>query len=83
MTEDEFKTKITCHLSIGVQPTYHPSTGDGIRDGGPWPCLGSTCSAWRWQWNGLVMAFEENGERKFIAPTGEQPHGFCGLAGKP
>lgn len=77
MTEDEAKTKITCHLSIGLQPTYHPSTGDGIRDGGPWPCLGSACSAWRWQTD------YENGSPIMRRPNNEQPRGYCGLAGKP
>lgn len=51
---------------------------------GPGPnCIGSACMAWRWQWSGLVMAFEPDGSRKFVAPAGEQPHGFCGLGGKP
>lgn len=71
MTEQEAKTNITCHLSIGVQPYCHPLDGQGIRDGGPWNCLGSVCSAWRWA--------RPNG----FEPDGAPREGYCGLAGKP
>jgi hypothetical protein len=93
MTEDEAKTK-TCPLSIGIQPLYAPG-GQGVRDGGPWPCGGSECMAWRW----------DNREQAHL-PPGQTPegdgwikremwkdgryrhwerlvHGYCGMAGRP
>lgn len=72
MTESEAKTK-TCPRSIGVQPLYGPD-GNGIRDGGPWACLGSECMAWRWL--GTTMVPDGEGERRTST-------GYCGLAGKP
>lgn len=70
MTEREAKTKITCHLTIGIRPLWHPVSGDPIQEGGPWNCGGSVCSAWRWD-----RQKERDGEG--------MTHDYCGLAGKP
>ena len=47
MTEAEAKTK-TCPQSFGVAAEYD-GNGNGIRQGGPFSCVGSDCMAWRWK----------------------------------
>jgi len=69
-SEEAAKSK-TCPLSIPVNPIYHPLDGQGVREGGPWPCVGSECMAWRWVITGSVHG-AENSDR-----------GYCGMAGKP
>lgn len=70
---------MTCPLSIGVQPCYHPTDGQGIRDGGPWPCVGSRCMAWRWIETNIR---NQEGPDAHLVPSGDT-HGYCGLAGIP
>lgn len=67
MTEEEAKTKV-CPQTFGI-PEIRTADGCGIREGGPWKCIGSACMMWRW-----VQYYEER-------PAGA--HGYCGLAGKP
>jgi hypothetical protein len=81
MTEEDAKTKI-CPESFGLTADRLPD-GTGITQGGPTTCYGAVCMAWRWQIDGLVMSFESSGAPKFVPPHGEQPHGYCGLGGKP
>ena len=69
-TEAEAKEK-TCPLSIAVAPVYHPLDGQGIRDGGPFACVGAECMAWRWVTTSSVHG-AQNTER-----------GYCGVAGHP
>lgn len=51
MTEEEAKTK-KCPYTFGVAE-IRTADGYGIREGGPWECIGSACMAWRW--HGPVM----------------------------
>lgn len=96
MTEEEAKTK-TCWRSIGVAPVYAPD-GGGIRDGGPWPCVGSDCMAWRWLPSGdnrdKIEAIRAHREKhgsdlrtakEAVEASWSDPkeRGFCGLAGAP
>lgn len=76
ISEEQAKTK-TCPRSIGVQPCYSPFDGQGIRDGGPWSCVGSDCMAWRW-----VETNVNDGKGGPMHPSGDT-HGYCGLAGNP
>lgn len=75
---EEAKNK-TCPLSIGVGPIYHPTDGQGIRDGGPWGCLGHQCMAWRWQH--YVARHNTRGPMD-VGESGPAT-GYCGLAGAP
>lgn len=68
MTEGEAKTK-TCPFTFATPAVYSPN-GDGIRQYGPWNCIGSACMAWRWKYG-------------FSEPNKENDKGYCGLAGKP
>lgn len=76
ISEFDAKSK-TCPLSIPIQPVYHPTDGQGIRDGGPWPCAGSECMAWR-----FVETHIKDAEGNLTVLSGDT-HGYCGLAGKP
>lgn len=73
-TEDDAKANMTCYRSIGVAPVYHPTDGQGICDGGPWTCLGSVCSAWRWgskeYRNSRVCAYDNDHPHRW---TKEEP----------
>lgn len=72
MHEDEAR-KRTCPLSIGIAPLY--VNGEGVRDGGPWACLGSACMARRWAHPG----FDHSIDGQPIPPV--EAEGGCGLAG--
>lgn len=60
LTEDEAKTK-TCPLTFAVQEIRKPEW-NGVREPGPWNCIGSGCMAWRWtssdEGEGLVEAIK-------------------------
>jgi hypothetical protein len=64
-SEEAAKTK-TCPQTFAVREV-RGADSSGIREGGPWTCLGTGCMAWRWHDGRGVM------DRK----------GFCGLAGQP
>lgn len=46
---------------------FHSDTGES----NPVKCIGSRCMQWRWI------------ETMNLRPVGENPRGYCGLAGKP
>lgn len=81
MTEDEAK-KLWCpHARIGV--TNSEGGGFSVNRAGPSVplrsldrCLGFGCMAWRW-----TDIIEAQGQ-SIPMPQGN-PHGYCGLAGKP
>lgn len=64
LTEEQAK-KTTCQETFAVRE-IRDSLGSGIREGGPWGCLGSGCMAWRW-WDG-----SGHPDRR----------GYCGKAGR-
>ena len=74
--------KLICPRTIGIAPIY--VDGAGVRDGGPWSCVGPRCMAWRWQ-----TTYEPPtsfGVSSQQAPMGKTTisttHGYCGLAGR-
>lgn len=80
ITVEEADKRI-CPRTIGVAPVY--DQGIGLRDGGPWSCVGPRCMAWRWQATcERISAFGVGGTTE---PAGKtivsETHGHCGLAG--
>ena len=65
-----------CPLSFAVQEIRGPD-GGGIRQGGPWVCIGAACMAWRY---GSTHINNPSGEDMLRS---DDTHGFCGLAGVP
>ena len=70
-TEKEAAEKWCPHVRMGIlmsDGTFSP--GNVTRDFRP-HCIGSRCMQWRWA------------EMMNLRPIGENPRGYCGLAGKP
>lgn len=68
----------TCPMTFQVAEMRAPD-GSGVREAGPWGCIGPNCMAWRW---GKKPA---PGSDAFAArPTVPDPeHGYCGAFGAP
>jgi hypothetical protein len=66
----------TCPLSLQIAPVYAPD-GSGIRDGGPFGCLGAECMAWR-----FARTHINNPEGGDMIESFDT-YGYCGLAGVP
>lgn len=68
VTEEEAKTKY-CQESFG------PGSGSWETTPAQRRCMGSTCMAWRWHFNGDIRNIDrgQNDDRSL---------GFCGLAGR-
>jgi hypothetical protein len=75
-TEEAKAGEMICPLSFGVQE-IRLADGSGLRQGGPWPCCGAKCMAWRWARTHIRTSATEG------LVFSENTYGFCGLAGVP
>lgn len=64
----------TCPFTFTIPEIPRPN--GGVREGGPWPCSGNECMAWRWYTTNIA------GPTGDLEPNGET-YGYCGLAGSP
>ena len=81
MTEDEAKKKV-CPATFGI-PDERDEYGSGIRQGGPWKCIGSACMAWRHKGQIGIGPRGERRDRDLDGMTKWVSDGYCGLAGAP
>lgn len=64
-----------CPMSFSVRE-IRDSYGNGIREGGPWPCVGPKCMAWRFS---RTHISDPTGGLELV--PSDSTHGYCGLAG--
>lgn len=65
-----------CPYTFAVPEVRGPDW-NGVREGGPWPCSGRRCMAWRFS---RTHINNPSGGDMIIS---DDTHGYCGLAGVP
>ena len=64
-----------CHAIADLEATVCPMSFS-VREGGPWPCAGPRCMAWR-----FVRTHISDPTGGFELVPSDSTHGYCGLAG--
>lgn len=93
----EFARTMTCPMTFSV-PEVRSKDGRGLRESGPWMCVGSTCMAWRWHMGTGTSKIEAIRDRRaatgddlksakeFVEANshlwGDRREGYCGMAGR-